>query len=428
LTHEEEATKNLFEMTERYHDLCPEPFKPHLGASSSKEMSFDRMDSDYKVGTAGNKATGRSGTTQFFHGSEVAFWPHADQHAMGVMQTIPRSPGTEIWLESTANGIGNYFHIQWQKAERGETDFIPVFLPWYWQDEYRIKVAEGFRLTEEEADLLSRYGHDGLTVEHLNWRRIKIAELSASGTGDDGEWRFRQEYPFTAAEAFQTSDTNSLISSQDVVRARGRKIYIRGPKIVGLDPSRFGDDEAVFSFRQGRSLYRQDVYQKRSTMELAGIAANLLRNPVTGEPTDIDMMFVDVGGLGAGVYDRLVELGFEEEGRICAVNFGGKANEPERYVNKRAEMWCLSREWLAMGASIPDDDVLQGEACGPTYSYDSLQRIKLERKEDMRKRGISSPNRWDAHVLTFAHPVVPKTELAKYRHKQTSPGDPGVGY
>jgi hypothetical protein len=93
LTHEDEATNNLFELANRYHENCPELVKPSTSAANAKELHFDKLDSGYKVGTAGNKAVGRSSTVQLFHGSEVGFWPNAQQHAAGILQAIPDEEG-----------------------------------------------------------------------------------------------------------------------------------------------------------------------------------------------------------------------------------------------------------------------------------------------------------------------------------------------
>jgi hypothetical protein len=98
LTHEQDATDNMFDMAVRFHDHCPELVKPHTGASNAKQLSFDRLDSGYTVGTAGSKAVGRSKTLQLFLGSETAFWPHPADHFAGVMQAVPDLPGTEIIL------------------------------------------------------------------------------------------------------------------------------------------------------------------------------------------------------------------------------------------------------------------------------------------------------------------------------------------
>lgn len=191
LTHEQNATDTLFGMAKRYHEHCPEVVRPCTAAANAKELRFDRLDSGYEVGTAGSKATGRSKTLQYFHGSEVAHWPNAEEHLAGVMQAVPRLPGTEIILESTANGAGGVFHRYWQDAKAGNGDYVPIFVPWFWESSYQAD-ATGMTRTSEES-LLSRVY--GLTNEQLAWRRLKISELKS-------EALFHQEYPCTDEEAF----------------------------------------------------------------------------------------------------------------------------------------------------------------------------------------------------------------------------------
>jgi hypothetical protein len=404
LTHEQKATDNLFGMTERYHSHCPELVKPHVGASNAKELSFDILESGYGVGTAGTKEVGRSNTVQLFHGSEVAFWANAKTHAAGIMQAIPYEPGTEIILESTANGQGNFFHQQWQLAESGVSEFIAIFVPWYWQEEYRRDVPEDFVLNEDEQEYMDAFGLD---LGQMVWRRAKIVEL------DNDVALFRQEYPGTSAEAFQFSGTESYIQADLVMSAR--KCHIEspfGPMLVGVDPARFGNDRSTLIRRRGRKAYKKESYTKIDTMELVGRVANIISNE---RP---DKVFIDVGGLGAGVYDRLLELGYGDI--VVAVNFGGKALRPERYLNKRAEMWGEMKAWLAeKPADIPDDDELHADITGPGYRYDSSQRVELEKKEDMKKRGLRSPDGGDALGLTFAMPVAigeqraPQTEAER---------------
>jgi hypothetical protein len=418
LTHEDKATANLFKMAKRYHDNCLSKLRPVTGSEAAKELNFAQLDSGYGVGTAGTKGVGRSSTPQYFHGSEVAFWPHADTHATGVLQGVPLADGTEIFLESTANGLGNFFHSQWQAAERGESDYIACFLPWYWQPEYTLECTDDFDLTSEEFDLLGQFKRDGLTIEHLVWRRMKVSEFTSSG--DDGLWKFRQEYPFTATEAFQTSGEESLINPMGVLAARKAQKPMSGAHVVGVDPARFGKDRTAIIHRNGRKAYGAMTYRKKSTMEVAGICSRILRDPTTGHASDVDMMFIDVGGLGAGVYDRLVELGFEEEGRICAVNSANSPIEGDRYVNKRAEMWCVMRDWFILpgGVDIPDDDALHTDVCGPRYTYDSANRYLIEKKEKMIDRGVSSPDLGDALGLTFAEPVAPPNPQKRMAQQQ----------
>lgn len=390
LTHEQEATNNLFEMVNRYHEYCNPLLKPTTDASNAKELIFGDLDSGYKLGTAGTKGTGRSSTVQFFHGSEVAFWPNADEHAAGVMQAIPDSPGTEVILESTANGMGNYFHRIWQMAEAGLSDYEAIFIPWFWQEEYR-RTAEGFSPSIEEQEYAETYG---LSPENVAWMRWKLAEFR-----DD--WAlFHQEYPATPALAFQSSGEESYIPAALVMKARKATITASGHKIGGLDIARFGDDRTALVIRQGRKIIHVETWTKKDTMEVAGIAIKAMKEH------GIDKLFADVGGLGAGVYDRLKELGYGD--KVIAVNSGEKAiMEPEAYINRRAEMWGRMKEWLADagGADIPNSDTLQSDLTAPSYTYDSNQRVKLERKEDIKKRGTLSPDLGDAVALTFAMPI-----------------------
>ncbi|OWJ67482.1 hypothetical protein [Inquilinus limosus] len=394
LTHEDAATANLFEMVTRYHEHMPALVKPSTGAANAKELTFDRLDSGYKIGTAGTKGAGRSSTIQRFHGSEVAFWPFAETHAAGVMQAIPDMPGTEVILESTANGIGGYFHEQWQKAEAGQSEYQAIFIPWFWSPEYRKPAPEGFGLNDEESEYANAHGLD---LEQMAWRRSKIAELK-----DD--WLFKQEYPATAAEAFQNSGHDSLIPGALVTAARRRTVEASGPLVVGVDPAWTGEDRTAICWRRGRKVLRVESRSGIDTMATAGWCKQILEKERPAR------MFVDVGGVGAGVIDRLREMGFGDTAR--AVNFGEKPLAPEPNegggpLNRRAEMWMGMKEWLQdpAGTDIPDLDSLHADLTGPGYKYDSNTRVVLEKKEDMRKRGVRSPDEGDAMALTFAEPV-----------------------
>lgn len=407
LTHEQDATDNLFGMVERYHDRCPELVKPSTGASNAKELSFDVLESGYAVGTAGTKAVGRSQTVQLFHGSEVAFWPNASAHFAGVVQAIPDLPGTEVILESTANGLGGEFHERWQQAESGHGDYEAIFIPWFWQAEYSRPVPAGFVLDDEEMEYATAHK---LSHEQMVWRRAKMAELKDA-------LLFKQEYPSSAAEAFQMTGHDSFIKPEIVVGARKTECEAIGPLVIGADPARFGDDRFALAWRRGRKVEKIETKSKIDTV--AG--ANWCKQVIDADKPA--KMFVDVGGLGAGVVDILRNWGEPYSKIVVPVNFGGEPMEPVEILpdgekrpgprNRRAEMWKRSRDWLAEvgGADIPDKDSLQADACGPAYSYDSNQRLVLESKEHMRARGIRSPDEWDAVALTFAEPVGPEFTL-----------------
>lgn len=412
LAHRDDATNNLFNMVKRYHEHVPAPLRPSTSFSNRKELVFDKLDSAYGLGTAGSKSVGRSDTIDFFHGSEVAFWENTDEIKTGVMQAAEMAE--EIILESTANGIGNMFHQMWQDASAGRGKYIAIFVPWYWQDEYREPVPDDFELTAEEQAYFDLYRDNGLTdLEQMVWRRNKIIELK-------DPLLFKQEYPGTAAEAFQVTGHDSLIKPEVVMRSRKAKgVVPYGAYIVGCDPAREGDDMTDFIRRQGRKMWGLETHAKLDDMEKAGRAKKILdTEPVT-------KMFIDRGG-GSGMYDRLVEMGYED--RVRLVNFGSKALDSDKYYNRRSEMWGELNEWLEsdLETEIPDDDYLHGDLVAPGFTYTSTLQKKLERKKDIKKRLKKSPDSGDAAALTFAEPVRVKKKPQQF-HVGYDPLDETVG-
>lgn len=392
LTHEGEATKNLFEITKRYEENLPDGLAPKADRSNAKELRFLPFDSGYSVGTAGNKGAGRSQTIQLFHGSEVAFWDHAEEHAQGVLQAISDEPGTEIILESTANGIGNYFHSMWLSAMSGDSDYQAIFLPWYWQQEYRT-FQEGFTLNEEEQALFDAYSYDGLTKEHLNWRRLKIWGFSSDW--EAGRELFQQEYPFTADEAFKNPIDNVFINARYVVRARKNDVQSDTNLIIGVDPAIGDKDKSAIIRRKGRLAYGLETVRHHNTMELAGKLKRII------EQERPYRVYIDCIGIGAGVVDRLQEMGFD---CVEGINVARSANDKETYSNLRAELWDEMKGWLyqnELPVQIPDDDELHRALCSPGFKHRSNGQLLIESKEDMRKRGMPSPDEADALMHTF---------------------------
>ncbi len=210
VAHRDDSTKNLFGMSRRYYDELPEPLKPMRQASNAQELVFDNPDknearrrkhpglhSRIRCQTAGGGGIGRSDTLQLVHLSELAFWPGDKAETMlGILQAVPAEPGTLVVIESTANGYDE-FHEQWERAVRGESDFLPLFFPWFEMEEYRKPVPPGTEWTPAERELADRFG---LADEQLAWRRWCIA----NNCGGDVE-KFRQEYPSYPEEAFLTS-------------------------------------------------------------------------------------------------------------------------------------------------------------------------------------------------------------------------------
>lgn len=400
LTHEEKATNNLFAMVARYWDQAPPEYRPHLGASNAKELVFDLLDSKYSVATAGAKDTGRSATAQFFHGSEVAFWPHAEQHLAGIGQIVADMGGTEVIYESTANGTANVFHELWQLASKGRSDFMPVFIPWLWQAEYAADPGADFEVSKDEEEYMEAYG---ATAQQMAWRRRKV---DTDFRGDST--LFDQEYPASPDVAFASSSPRALIKATLVAKARKvRGLDAVGPKVMAVDPAEYGDDDTAVAMRQGRVARKLASWHGLGTMETVGKVALL------ADREKPDAIVVDATGVGTGVADRLRELNYP----VTRVHFGQAANDSERYVICRDELWGEMAEWLAdEPASIEDDDSLAAQLTSVQYTHDSKRRIKLEPKEKLKDRGLRSPDDADALALTFYRGVaVGSGSATKYR-------------
>jgi hypothetical protein len=206
--------------------------------------------------------------------------------------------------------------------------------------------------------------------------------------------QYAQEFDCDFAAAVE----NALIPFQTVLDATKREIpnlYLsQDAKVLGVDVARYGDDRSVAFLRQGKKALNPRVWRGIDLMTLAGQVATMM------DEFEPDAVFVDQTGIGSGVVDRLRQLGR----RVIGVDFGGKAID-EKFQNKRAEMWWLLADWMKT-ASIPNMPELQAELTAIQYTYrNAAGRLQLESKEDLKKRGLPSPDLADALALTFAEPV-----------------------
>lgn len=193
VTHLADSTRSLFDMTKRFHEHVPEILRPHTKYSSRRELSFDVLDSSYVVATAGGDSVGRGETLTHVHASELAFWPKSTAADIwnGLIQAVPNTKGTAVFVESTANGVTGIFHDLWQGAVSGTNGFVPVFIPWFTDPDYREPLPSVFERTPDEDKLVEKYGLDD---EQLMFRRKKIAQ--------NGIDLFNQEYPAQPTDAF----------------------------------------------------------------------------------------------------------------------------------------------------------------------------------------------------------------------------------
>lgn len=392
LTHKDSATQELFEMTRRYHNGVPALLKPKAHNDSSHELTFRGIDSAIKTATAGSKNAGHGSTFQGLHWSEVSRSPNQQDIVAGVLQTVPDGSGSLIFLESTANGIGDYFHQTWQAAVRGENDFEPVFYAWFQMPEYR-RSAQGVDFSEEELAYQALFGIDD---EQLAWRQYTINNKMGGGSLETRENLFKEQYPSTAEEAFR-SDENSFIAPESVELAMQSEYEAVGGVVVGIDPARQGRDSTGVVVRQGRKVLHVGRWRLDDTMQIVGRVVQLI------DKYDVDAVFVDAIGVGAGVYDRLRELGYKQ---VQQAIVSRRADKDHTYINKRAEMWAEMQEWLNNGADLPDSHALRDDLLLLGFGFDSSNRLKLQSKKNLAR----SPDLGDALALTFFAPIAKRNE------------------
>jgi hypothetical protein len=437
-THSKDATANLYGIAQRFLKNLSDDIRPHVSISNTTKLTFDELDSGYSVSTAGSKDTGRSDTIDHLHGSEVAFWGSTHDHTTGLLQAVPDAPNTSIIMESTANGLGGYFHKGYTSAEAGKNgDYIAIFTPWYWQDEYRKPVPAGFKLTEEEAEYIELYDTypifkedwviemitRKIDLEQMVWRRDKIAEFE----GDVD--RFNQEYPATAQMAFQYSAVDSFIPAKSVVAALKRPQYRSYGAIVGgFDPSltETGDKKG-FIYRQGANVWGLEYPKLKGHDAMVAFCKKKLDDKVIV----LDRLFILAGGGGFGIWDTLDNDGYCDDDRVTLVNEGKGALEEHKYVKKRAEMSDAVKQALIdpdrpLSICIDEKykDTFTTELTSEGATEDSMNRTLIEKKDKVKVRTGYDPAGYDALKATFAEKVIKNHVVGRNEHFAVVDDDP----
>lgn len=236
---------------------------------------------------------------------------------------------------------------------------------------------------------------DARSVSFANLQQIKEWEDDHGEDSDFFRIRVRGEFPRTAA--------NQFIDQPRVAAARVRVIDWRdvprsAPRLMGVDVARQGGDRNVIVLRQGRKMQNKIIrFQSRDLMAVANTVARAIRED---KP---DVVYVDEVGIGAGVVDRLRQMGYD---MVVGVQSGSKEGMDDRekkvYGNLRCLMWNRMRDWLST-ADCANDAELETDLCGPTYTYQKTTNLELvESKDDMRARGLASPDTADALAMTFS--------------------------
>lgn len=247
------------------------------------------------------------------------------------------------------------------------------------------------------------------------WNQVQVDARGVPGTnktqieawaedyGEDSDFfRVRVRGMFPRASDMQFIGTDIIA---EAMRRPEPPVPVSEPLIAGIDLARGGDDRNVIRFRRGwdaRSIppVRVPGSETRDTTKFIAKIADIINDPDPMKRPDA--VFVDGTGIGGPIVDRLRQLGFA----VSEVQFSWKANDP-KIANYRTEMWSKMRSWIREGGCLEDDAELEADLAAPEYTHDKRDRLILESKDDMKRRGINSPDDADALALTFAFPVAP---------------------
>ena len=201
---------------------------------------------------------------------------------------------------------------------------------------------------------------------------------------------------------FPQQEDDVLIPLHLVEAAVGRDVEPTGQVIWGLDVARFGDDRTCLIKRRGNTVTEPPkIWSQKDTMQICGLV-NAEYQLTSTDDLPIDIM-TDVIGIGAGVVDRMGEMGLPVRG----VAVSESATVKDKFINRRSELWFELKEWFAArDCKIPDDAALISELTAPRFTFTSTGKLKLETKQEMKKRGIRSPDVADALMMTMESPGV----------------------
>jgi hypothetical protein len=298
------------------------------------------------------------------------------------------------------------------------------------------EVAEG-ALTDEETEIIwLAFGNPTQNTGRFRecfgrfkhrWRTFQIDSRTVEGTnkaqiekwiadyGEDSDFvrvRVRGEFPRAGSNQFIGSDTVAAC------RRYKAESFAYLPKMLSADIARFGDDQTVIGCRQGRNAR---ILAKVRGLDTVQVAERIIE--IIGKESP-NAVIVDGDGLGAGVVDQLKFRGFGQ--RLFEFRGGAVANDAAKYFNRRAEVWGLMRDWLNAEAEIPDDPELASDLTSPEYGFSNKGQIQLERKEDMKARGLSSPDCGDMLAMTFAVTVAPPEP--KQEQEMRYPGEQSLSW
>ena len=381
VAHTQEAAEEIFRIVHRFLDWLPEELREgplKTSRANVRQLSFPEIDSSYCVVSAGDRNAGRGLTVQNLHCSELARWPGNPAETLAGLRAS-MTPGAELIVESTPDGVGGCFHELWQKA--AETGMVRHFFPWWMERRYRAGAVDERSLTEEERGLMARHGLDREQIGYRRQIRSDFKGLARQEYAEDEESCFRA----SGESVFELAAIEERMGTvpEPVERRRNGDLEIWLPPLKGkqylvaVDPAgggSEGDYSAAEVLELETGLQCAEFAGHVGGLELARLVTELAKE------YNHAWLVVERNNHGSGVlalvetacqYARVYRQGGQAGWLTTSVSRpavvgrlgAGLVEEPERFQSRRLLAECRSFVRLANGgtgarAGTHDDRVM----------------------------------------------------------------------
>ena len=362
----EQLKSTMWGELRKWHGYMEEPFKSKIEITIEKVTIVGRENSFIQARTARKE---NPDALQGFHAKNLLFLVDeasgVDKVIFEVAMGALTTDGARFLLTGNPTKNNGFFYDSFQKSKKGEK-----------------RKWVNFTLS---------------SIDSPNVKPDFAAEMAAQYGEDSNEYRVRVlgEFPDEGNMQFIGRDLVDCAVRRWFELTRDPELYESKMKVLGVDVARYGDDKTCLVLRQGLYSRILHVIPRNSLSELTKLIVKEHRK------RKFKRICVDVGGLGAGVVDNLLDLKLPVE----QVNFGENAEDTERYKYRRTEIWARMKEWLERGGIESNEDLIE-DLVAPEYSFTPKVQIELESKDSLKRRLKHSPDIGDALALTFADETI----------------------
>ena len=311
---------------------------------------------------------------------------------MGISRNVDEIKSTEnidiCYIEEAHALTKEQWDVINPTVRKEYSEFIILFNPQHRQD----FVFQNFIAKPQPDSLIKKINYD--ENPFVSETMLKVIA--------DAKERDYEEYLHIYEGNPREGDDRALFAYSDVERAMDGDMVgvdVSGVSTLAVDVARYGRDSSVITRRDGYRIYNLQVFKNYDTMELAAQVNNLCRNPYDG-------VIVDTIGVGAGVFDKLKQMGIRG---LTEGNASMKPTEIKVYQNKRAEMYFGLKKFVENGGKLPNDAELKEELLAMTYFYNNTSgKIQIVSKDDLKEDLGRSPDKADSvalHFFTYIRPM-----------------------